>query len=112
MFRDGALSLDQLKVRVNLKHKRANYKCLDDLIAEGLDPKVKKNAARTAEYLRTIHGKQALGEIETEAIFKREPWQGNNHCLKSLFYKPGTQGVVEEKKYKELTSTEIEEYAR
>jgi len=38
MFRDGALSFDQLKVRVNLKHKRPSFKCLGDLIAETLDP--------------------------------------------------------------------------
>ncbi len=31
-FRDGIISLDQLKARVNHKMKRATYKCLDDLI--------------------------------------------------------------------------------
>lgn len=48
MFRDGVITLDQLKVRVNLKHKRASYKCLDDLIGEGLDPKVRMNVEKTA----------------------------------------------------------------
>lgn len=39
MFRDGLLSFDQLQARVDKKISHATYKCLDDLIAEGLDPK-------------------------------------------------------------------------
>lgn len=31
-FREGQITLDQLKVRVNQKMGRANYKCLDDLL--------------------------------------------------------------------------------
>jgi len=38
-----------------MKMKRAQYKCLDDLIAEGLDPKVKQHAEETELYIKTIH---------------------------------------------------------
>jgi hypothetical protein len=54
-FRDGQITLDQLKTRVNHKMKRATYKCLDDLISEGLDASVNKNKEETAMYLKTIH---------------------------------------------------------
>ena len=74
MFRDGVITLDQLKVRVNLKHKRASYKCLDDLIGEGLDPKVRMNVEKTAQYMKTIYGKESIGDIKTEDILKSEPW--------------------------------------
>lgn len=78
-----------------MKMKRAQYKCLDDLIAEGLDPKVKQHAEETELYIKTIHQKDTLKEVTTEDILKREDWQANNHCLKSLFSKiPDTRSLL------------------
>jgi|LauGreDrversion4_2_1035121.scaffolds.fasta_scaffold43249_3 hypothetical protein len=37
------LTLNQLKARVNNKLGLANYKTLDDLLQEGVDPKVTEN---------------------------------------------------------------------
>lgn len=45
--------------------KRANYKCLDDLVSDGLDPKVKEKAEETALYIKTIHRKETVQEIST-----------------------------------------------
>ena len=73
-FRDGQLTLDQLKVRVNQKMGRAEYKCLDDLLAQGLNPDVKKNPEEMELYLNTIHRKNKLEEVSTKDILTREPW--------------------------------------
>lgn len=93
--------------------KRADYKCLDDLIAEGLDPKVKEKAEETGLYIRTIHAKDSVADVKTEDILKREPWQANPHCLKSLFSKiPDRRALLKGQLYKGLTTLEIEENMR
>ena len=40
--------------------KRADYKCLDDLIDGGLDPNVKRNQEEMALYIKTIHHKNSV----------------------------------------------------
>jgi hypothetical protein len=93
-FREGQLTLDQLKTRVNFKMGRANYKCLDDLLQQGLDPNVKRNPEETELYLNTIHRKERLDQVSTKDIMTREPWQANDRCLKSIFSKiPDTKAL-------------------
>jgi len=53
---------------------RAEYKCLDDLLAQGLNPDVKKNPEEMELYLNTIHRKNKLEEVSTKDILTREPW--------------------------------------
>ncbi len=73
---------------------RADYKCLDDLLAQGLNPDVKKNPEEMELYLNTIHRKNKLEEVSTKDILTREPWQANGRCLKSLFSKiPDTKAL-------------------
>ncbi len=109
-FRDGLLSLNQLKARVNIKLGLADYKTLDDLIQEGVDPKVKENMEQTAEYIKTIHRKESLQDVTLKDILKREPWQANNQCLKSLFQKvPDTKLLKSKDAYKDLSPQQIEE---
>jgi hypothetical protein len=51
--------------------------------------------------------------VTTEDILKREDWQANNHCLKSLFSKiPDTRVLLQSKQYKGLSTMEIEENMR
>lgn len=50
---------------MNQKHKRANYKCLDDLIDEGLDPSVKRNIEEMGHFIKTIHMKDSVRDIKT-----------------------------------------------
>jgi hypothetical protein len=63
MFRDGLLSFDQLQARVDQKISDATYKCLDDLIAEGLDPKFSIHSEEIINYLKTIHHKESLSAV-------------------------------------------------
>ena len=53
---------------------RATYKCLDDLIAEGMDPKVRRHPEETAAYLKSIHKKEKLEDITVEEIMTSQPW--------------------------------------
>lgn len=54
--------------------KRADYKCLDDLLEEGLDRNVLRNPEDTALYLNTIHRKNKLEDVTTADIMTRETW--------------------------------------
>ena len=84
---------------------RATYKCLDDLIAEGMDPKVRRHPEETAAYLKSIHKKEKLEDITVEEIMTSQPWQSNDHCLKSLFSQiPDTKALRLRDRYKELTT--------
>lgn len=67
--------------------KRADYKCLDDLLEQGLDRNVLRNPEDTALYLNTIHRKNKLEDVSTADILTRETWQANARCLNSLFSK-------------------------
>ena len=91
------LTLNQLKARVNNKLGLANYKTLDDLLQEGVDPKVTENMEKTAEYLKIIHRKESINDITVEEILKREPWQANKKCLKSLFSKASDTKILNAK---------------
>jgi hypothetical protein len=64
--------------------------------------------------------KDSLHDITVKDILKREPWQANSQCLKSLFSKvPETaraahksRGVMMNGEDKLLTGKEIEEMTR
>jgi hypothetical protein len=90
---------------------RADYKCLDDLLAQGLNPNVKQNPEKTELYLNTIHRKNKLADITTKDILTRETWQANDRCLKSLFSKvPDTKALRALQYQKGLSTQEIEDF--
>ena len=64
-----------MKARINEKMKRASYKCLDDLIEDGLPHSILENLDQTERYLKMIHGKDNMGDISIEMLTRlSEPW--------------------------------------
>lgn len=60
---------------------------------------------QTAEYIKTIHRKDSLHDVTLKDILKREPWQANNQCLKSLFQKvPDTKLLKSKDAFKDLSA--------
>ncbi|CDW81222.1 UNKNOWN [Stylonychia lemnae] len=85
-YRDRQITMDQLKTRVNQKMQRATYKCLDDLIQDGLHPSILQNLDQAGKLIQMIHGKDSINDISIKELTSLDkPWQSNPHCLRSLF---------------------------
>lgn len=58
--------------------KRATYKCLDDLIQEGLDPSIVKDLDKAEKLIRMVHGKDNMKEVSVKELTSlNEPWHSN-----------------------------------
>ncbi|CDW91772.1 UNKNOWN [Stylonychia lemnae] len=88
MFRNQEITLDQLKARLAEKNLGVKYTVLDDLrdtlqpeILEGVSDEVFHKLYKTE---KDLDGKIIVPLKEMQKDL--QPWQTDNHCLRSLFY--------------------------
>eukprot|EP00347_Sterkiella_histriomuscorum_P021619 403333348 len=85
-YRDDQITLDQLKTRVNQKMRRATYKCLDDLVQDGLHLTIIQDLDQAEKLIKMIHGTDSIKDVSISDLTQlNKPWQSNPHCLRSLF---------------------------
>lgn len=86
MFRDKEITFDQLKCRLAEKNQNVRYKCLDDLRGT-LGPEIEKGMNDELFYKLYAHDVKDGKKLVAVSEFQKEtqPWQSNEHCLRSLY---------------------------
>ena len=92
-LRDGELTFDQVRARINALHFGLHYKVLDDL-KPVLSESIYQGREEDERYYKKMYGIEharkgngaADDDIPLDKILgPKEPWQYNKKCLKSLF---------------------------
>lgn len=111
LLRDGLLSYDQVKARLNELHNDVHYKVLDDY-RDSLQPAVynanddEEQEVYFANVYRVDDGQLAFEEI----LKKKEDWMFNPKCLRSLFKETDKSQLLRERK--EQTQLMSQEFKR
>ena len=81
-FRDGKVTLNQMKARAADRKGLASYKVLDDIYEDEEEKKKLQSTPHIADFL--------FGKKPTKEDYEREidPWQSNPRCMHSMSYDP------------------------
>ena len=82
LFRDGVITFNQLQARILERRGSTRLTVLDDMRAD-IDPSIKAMLIEKPESLKLMLKRK--NNVE-ELLKPREPWEQNEHCLRSICY--------------------------
>jgi hypothetical protein len=91
-FRDGNMTMDQLKVRQAERLFNITFKCLDDLKERNIiDERFYNNVDKFLPFFNLIYGDKATYKDVAREL---QPYESNLRCLKSIKYDPRKASAV------------------
>jgi hypothetical protein len=83
-LRDGILTFDQIRSRIQSRHFNCDYKIIDDLKEDLYDPKIMEPNRKQEQQILNMYGVSSFKNLPVKKMINEVPIS-NERCMKSLY---------------------------